>query len=175
MHQTLLTVPLFLLAFGAALSWPSVHRLLRNCSIEDISPEWLANFSVDAYRPMERLLHEEDFEFLSRQPGFDRALHSKLRRERLAIFRLYLFRMISDFNRLHFAGKTVLAHAGEDQSAVLHQLLWLRLRFALRVVQADVSCQLCRLGLSLSPATGLVAQLEELTSQLSATAPLLAL
>jgi len=58
--------------------------------MEEITPEWLENFSTSVYHPMEGLLADEDFRFLSRQPGFDLSLYRKLRRERLRIFRQYL-------------------------------------------------------------------------------------
>jgi hypothetical protein len=42
---------------------PVLARLLRQCHLADITPEWLESFSPVAYREMEILLAEEDFEF----------------------------------------------------------------------------------------------------------------
>src|SRR6202011_3573619 len=115
---------------GLAVVLPTLRRLLESTSADAITAEWLANFCAESYSPMENLLSGEDFDFLSRQPGFDLALYRKLRRERLQIFHMYLHRMIADFSRLHFAARVIVAHATEDQSGTLKRLLWLKLRFS---------------------------------------------
>jgi hypothetical protein len=159
---------LVLLAIGVAAVLPTLRRLLKPASVHDITPEWLANFSAESYLPMEKLLSGEDFEFLSRQPGFDLALYRKLRRERLEIFRMYLHRMIRDFGRLDFAARLIVANAAEDHSRVLAHLLWLKLRFSTTVVRAELAYHLCRFGLGTLPCRALIARLEEMTAQISA-------
>jgi hypothetical protein len=156
------------LAIGLVVVLPTLRRLLKSPSSDDISPEWLANFSTHAYQPMASLLSEEDFEFLSRQPGFDLALHKKLRRERLEIFRMYVHRMIRDFGRLHFAARLIIAHSTQDQSNLLIRLLWLRVRFSGTVMRAELAYYLCRLGIGTLPARALIARLEEMSAQISA-------
>jgi len=117
---------------------------------------------------MATLLSQEDFEFLSRQPGFDLALQRKLRRERLEIFRMYLHRMIIDFGRLHFAGRLLIAHSSEDHSGLFIRLVWLKVRFSTTVLRAEFACHLCRLGIGTLPARTLIARLEEMSAQIRA-------
>jgi hypothetical protein len=117
----------FIVAFIAGVA----IKLLRSAAPEPITPnEWAATFSVATYEPMQALLCEDDFAFLSRQPGFDLLLYKKLRRERLRIFRQYMNRLIADYNRLHAAARLLLASAPYDQSQMLGRLVRLRLSFS---------------------------------------------
>ncbi len=136
--------------------------------MEELPEDWLARFSPQTYRPMEGLLNDEDFAFLARQPGFDLSLYKKLRQERLQIFRQYLDRMIVDFNRLHLAARLVIAHSAEDHSELLTKLVLLKVRFSCSVVGAEFRYLLCRLGVRTLSARALIAQLEELSSQVHA-------
>ena len=81
MPVVLVLTPLLLIGLLGALAVPVLVKLLRQCPVHDITPEWLENLSIASYYPMEELLSDEDFAFLSRQPGFDLSLYRKLRRE----------------------------------------------------------------------------------------------
>lgn len=162
----------FLIPFAAAVLslmfvLPIVVKLYRRCPVEEITSEWLESFSPSSYYPMQGLLAEEDFSFLSRQPGFDLSLYKKLRRDRLLIFRQYLRRLIVDFNRLHAAARIVLAHGHEDQSHLVSQLVWLKIRFSLAVVQAEFSYVLCCIGFRSLAARAMILRLEEMNARLS--------
>ena len=146
---------------------PILVKLCRHCRIEDITPEWLDNFSPSMYYPMEDLLADEDFRFLSCQPGFDLSLYRKLRRERLYIFRQYLSRLILDFNRLHTAARLLVARGREDRSELLTQLLWLKLRFSVAVVRAQFSYLICCLGFRSLAVRAVILRLEEMNTQWS--------
>src|SRR5947209_2169473 len=98
--NALVLVPLIVAGLSIVLFAPVLYNLFRSYRVEDVSPEWLQNFSAQSYYPMQSLLAEDDFRFLSRQPGFDLSLYRKLRRERLHIFKQYLGCVISDFNKL---------------------------------------------------------------------------
>lgn len=145
---------------------PMLARLFKGCAAEDITPEWLASFSPSVYYPMHGLLANEDFQFLARQPGFDLSLYRKLRRERMLIFRQYLGRLVSDFNKLHAYALLVLSHGDTDQSTLVKRLAILRLRFTLSVVSAEFSYYLCVLGIGSLATRSVVARLEELSAQL---------
>jgi hypothetical protein len=160
--------PLLLLAVAAAFVAPILGKLYSTCRIEEVTPEWLENFSTAVYHPMEGLLADEDFTFLSRQPGFDLSLYRKLRRERLRIFRQYLTRLISDFNRLHLVTRVLIAQSSEDRSDLVSKLIWLKVRFSLALIRAEASYVLCRLGLSSLAVRALIVHLEEMHAQLSA-------
>jgi hypothetical protein len=119
---------------------------------------------------MQRLLSEEDFNFLSRQPGFDLSLYRKLRRDRLHIFRQYLNRLIGDFNRLHAVARVLLAGSQEDQSELALRLVWLKLRFSAAVLKTEANYLLCYLGYRSLPARSLISRLEEMNAHVSAIA-----
>lgn len=135
---------------------------------EQFSMEWLADFSAERYQPMEGLLDEEDFAFLSQQPGFDFALYKKLRRERLRIFRQYLSRLIADFNRLHAVARQMLAETPGEHSDVLVRLVKLKWNFTAAVFRAEGNYLLCCVGFRTLAVRALIAQLEEMTAQASA-------
>ena len=149
---------------------PILRRLFKKNSIEDVTPEWLESFSVDRYRPMAGLLAEEDFDFLSRQPGFDPSLYRKLRRERLSIFRQYFHRLIGDFNKLHVAARYLVARSPQDCSGVATQLIRLQWRFNLVVVQVQMRFLLCQVGLATVQVQSLIAALEGMNNQLAGLA-----
>ena len=146
---------------------PITGKLYRRCNAEDITAEWLEDFSPSSYYPMEGLLEEEDFRFLSRQPGFDLSLYRKLRRERLHIFKQYLNRLILDFNRLHTAAKILLAHGHEDRSDLVTRLIWLKVKFSGAVLHAEFSYALCHLGFRSLAVQAMILRLEEMSAQLN--------
>jgi hypothetical protein len=158
---------LLLVALLLALLVPVAARLLRRCPVHEITPEWLENFSVSSYYPMEGLLNDEDFKFLSREPGFDLSLYKKLRRERLRIFKQYLNRSILDFNRLHTAVRAMVPHLPDNGTDIVGRLIWLKFRFSCAVLQAQVSYWLCFLGIGSLAVRALISQLEEMSLQLS--------
>ena len=59
------------LAVGAVLIF-IFRRLIGGPKSLPVSVDWINDLSVARYRPMERLLSEEDYRFLASQPGFDK-------------------------------------------------------------------------------------------------------
>jgi hypothetical protein len=57
--------------------------------------DWFAGFSIDTYRPLQRLLSDYDFRLLQAQP----ALASRHRRKRYHLFREYLSELQADYSR----------------------------------------------------------------------------
>jgi hypothetical protein len=167
LNSALVLTPLLLLGLCSACILPVLFRLGKKCRIEDISPEWLENFSASSYYVMQRLLSEEDFAFISRQPGFDLSVYRKLRRDRLRIFQQYLHRMITDFNRLHTVARFALAQSNEDRSALLSKLIWLKIRFSAAVVRVQFCYLLYFLGFPSLDVRQLIARLDEMTSRLT--------
>lgn len=149
---------------------PVLKRLFDKTSIEDITPEWVESFSVERYRPMLGLLADEDFAFLSRQPGFDPSIYRKLRRERLAIFEQYLNRLILDFKKLHATARFLVGQSEQDHSDLAMTLLRLRWAFAVNALEVQIRFQLCKLGLGTVEAQILVAKLQQMSDQLTVVA-----
>jgi len=147
---------------------PILARLLRQCHLTEIAPEFLENFSPTTYLPMEVLLAEEDFDFLVRQPGFESSLSRKLRKDRIKIFRQYLNRLIDDFNRLHVCARYLLVKNTEDHSSLLFRLIWLRLRFSVTVLRVEASLLLSYFGFRPRVVGQMIARLDEMNVYLRA-------
>jgi hypothetical protein len=155
------------LGLGLCAIAPVLRRLYRKPLLDEITPEWLESFSLDRYRSMSSLLSDDDFEFLSRQPGFDLSLYKKLRRERLAIFRQYLDRLIVDFNRLHLTARSFVAQNPQDSSDAAAKLIRLQFDFSKAVLRTELSYKLCRLGICTVDVTVLLGPLQSLTEQVT--------
>jgi len=142
---------------------PVLIRLRRQSLPSELTVEWFENFHISTYTPMRGLLDQDDFQFLSRQPGFDPSLYRKLRRDRLRIFREYLNRLVVDYNRLHTLASFVVSQSSEDQSRLFAQLLSLRFQFWLSTMQVEFSYLLCRLGARSVSIGGILQQMEEIS------------
>ena len=124
----------------ASVSYLLLRRLTEpGVGQEDI--QRIEGFSVVAYGPMARLLLEEDVEFLRSQPGYEPGLERKLRKQRVKTFRAYLRSLGKDFNALHRAARTLVAHAPEDQPELAGQLFRQGLTFwaGMALVQLNVA------------------------------------
>jgi len=145
-QYALALAPVLILVPIIAFLVPVLIRLLRSSQPSELTTEWFESFHLSSYAPMKGLLAQDDFQFLSRQPGFDRSLHRKLRRDRLRIFREYLNRLIADYNRLDMLANFLVTQANEDQSELFARLLALRFNFRLATLRVEFSYALCCLG-----------------------------
>jgi hypothetical protein len=145
---------------------PVLKRLFRKTTLDDITPEWLESFSVERYRPMLSLLSNDDFDFLSSQPGFDASIYKKLRRERLAIFDEYFRRLISDFKKLHTTARYLVARESEDHSSEAMKLVELRFAFMTAVFAVHFRYLLCKAGVGTMEAQILFKRLQEMNDHL---------
>jgi hypothetical protein len=101
---------------------------------------WCRDFSAARYRPMERLFAEQDYEFLSSQPGFHPRLYRKLQAERRKVFRQYLRCLRRDFSRLSSAARFLMVHASEDRPDLASSLLKQRAVFTYAMLA--IQCRL---------------------------------
>jgi hypothetical protein len=166
-HSVLACTPVLVFIPLVAFIVPVLFRLLKPCQLSELTTEWFESFHISCYQPMQGLLSADDFQFLSRQPGFDPSLFRKLRRDRLRIFRQYLNRLIMDFNRLHTLARLIISQSPEDQSALFTQLLSLRLHFWISIVQVEFSYLLCRISSHSISVRGPIQRLEEMSRHLT--------
>jgi hypothetical protein len=124
-----------------------IGQLFRRPAARDCSLEWLDEFSLESYRPMERLLNEGDFEFLASQPGYHSGIARELRAERRKIFRVYLHSLIRDFNRLMRLAELMMVYSEQDRPDLARTIFGLRRQFYMNVVAIEI-----RLALSPLPA-----------------------
>ncbi len=142
-----------------------VVRLARQGHASDIDARWLANFSPSSYRPMERLLIEEDLEFLASQPGYTPALGRHLREERRRIFLAYLRNLTRDFERLHRAARVLLLSAPEDRPDYAAALVRQRVTFERALLVVRCRLMVSRVSGSAIDVSGLMDALESMNSQ----------
>jgi hypothetical protein len=168
--SVLVLAPVLLFGFTLVFFGRVAIKLLgRNAPGSIPGDDW-ATFSIDTYHPMQALFCDDDFAFLSSQPGFDFLLYKKLRRERLRIFRQYMNRLIADYNRLHGAARMLLATSSYDQSNMLGRLILLRLRFSGAVFHAELNYLLCCVGFRTLTVRAVLARVRELNEQVAALA-----
>ncbi|MEN6608409.1 MAG: hypothetical protein ABFD60_14280 [Bryobacteraceae bacterium] len=143
------------------------QRMFSRGRTPDLDLDWLSTFSIGKYRPMERLLSEEDYVFLASQEGFDPRISAKLRSERRKIFRGYLRSIRTDFNRLEAAVRLFMVESREDNSDLAKELLKRRLVFMRALFAVEVRLALHWLGLGSVDVRELVGCLEAMRGQLS--------
>lgn len=117
-------------------------KLFTRVDENESAAEWLNEFSIETYRPMERLFNEADYEFLAEQPGYHPGIAKKLRAERKKIFRAYLRQLVGDFHRLVHVANLMMVYSGEDRSDLAHQIFRLRVGFYWTVACTEASLSL---------------------------------
>jgi hypothetical protein len=150
---------------GAAFAW-FFWRLVSSARVRGVDPEWLKNFSVARYRPVERLLSEEDVEFLKSQPGYLPGMEKALRSGRRRIFRAYLRTLARDFNRLHLALRLALLESPIDRPDLATVLLQQKLTFFLALAAVHLRLGLHTLGIGTVDVRGLVSTVDRMQAEL---------
>ena len=143
-----------------------VWRMLSSTKVRGVDPDWLKNFSVSSYRPMERLLHEDDIVFLKAHPGYEPGLDQKLRAQRRRVFRLYLNDLGRDFNRLHYALRLMVLHGPKDNPELAKTLIKQKLVFFAALFAVRVRIEFYSLGMGGVDVSGLVSTLDAMRAEL---------
>ncbi len=154
---------LLVLSF-ALLMW----KLLSSIRVRGVDPDWLQKFSTDFYQPMERLLSEDDIEFLKAQPGYEPGMEKMLRAERRKVFRAYLRTLGQDFNRLHLALRLIVLYSPEDRPDLAGILLRQKALFLAGLLAAHARLALYGVGVDRVDVRGLVATLDTMRADVQA-------
>jgi hypothetical protein len=134
-----------------------------------------AEFSLDRYQPMGRLLGDEDLLFLKSQPGYRPEIGARWKRERRQIFRFYLNELKGDFRHLHAQARELVANSDADSAGLVETLMKQHLAF-LRVTTA-LECRLVlqRVGLGKADVAPLMELIDSMRADLAQrTSPLTA-
>ena len=121
-----------------------------------VTAEWIDELSTDRYRPMMRLLDGRDLEFLSSQPGFNRQMSARIRKQRCQIFRGYLRCLSIDFRRISAALKLIMLTSGIDRADLASTLLRYQLAFGCSMLSVQGRLFFYRWGLCTVDVAGLV-------------------
>jgi hypothetical protein len=165
--SALVIVGLLVLAgsFAAAVWW------FGSAGVRSLpEADWLRSFSVAKYRPMLRMLSEEDYRWLASQ-GLDKDSIRRLRAERRKIFSTYLTNLIRDFHRLHLAARMLLLASQEDQPELAARLVTVKVEFTRAILRVRFSLLLHDLGISQVDVTGLVGGIEAMHRDLRVLLP----
>ncbi|MGA3025862.1 MAG: hypothetical protein ABSF98_13925 [Bryobacteraceae bacterium] len=125
---------------------------------------WLDEFSLDKYRPLERLFDPADLEFVAAHPGYTASLGRKLASSRRVAARLFLDELTVDFDRLFRMGRELLASSREDRPDLASTLFQQWLAFHLRVASLRLRLRLAPLGLAPRRPAGLLEALGRMRS-----------
>lgn len=158
------TVVLLLLAFAVLF-----YRLASRVDAKACSPEWLDDFSLERFAPMDRLLDPRDFKFLESQPGYRPSMGTRLLRERRRVFTGYLRLLTVDFNRLMAIAKLMLVHSNEDRHAFAMALWRQQMTFYFAIYAVRCRIALSPLGWNID-VRGLVKSLQSLHQQIQQSA-----
>jgi len=153
-------IPLsIVLAFGVAVGLCLVmalaHLLTRDSKLQ-VDPEWAMQLSSEHYRPMLRLLSEDDIDFLRRQPGYQPSMSAKLRTQRCLILKSYLRSLDLDFRSLCVAIKALMVQSHQDRPDLARALYLYKVRFAVSIMSVRIRMMFYRLGVGTVDLAGLM-------------------
>lgn len=148
-----------------------VAKLFSSGDVREVDVEWLRGFTTEQYRPMERLLSQDDIEFLRSQPGYAPEVERAFRKERRIVFRAYLRLLARDFDRFHLALRTLLRDAAEDHPDLAKALVQQKAMFIAGLWLAQVRLSLHALGVGSVDVRGLVSALDTMHRQLRGLLP----
>ena len=148
---------LLLIVLGTAglLFWSKFRALSSVAASNSFS------LSTDRYRPMLRLLSENDLTYVARNAK----LHKALCAGRRKIFREYLRCLTRDYARLLAALRYVMVQSGTDRPDLARAIARNRILFAIAICRIEVHLALHASGLSTVDISNLVEALEVLRSQ----------
>ena len=142
-------------------------RMMRPAKV-NFAPEWVAEFSPARYRPMERLLSEDDFQFLAKKSGVDSCVIERLRAQRRSVFRAYLSQMSRDFSRLQAIGKLMVLYSPYDRPDLAEALLRQEFRFRRAWATMHVRLVLHSFGVGTVEVNHLIQPIQQLTGFIQA-------
>jgi hypothetical protein len=149
----------FLLTFGC-LTW----RVLSRASLPAArSSSGALAVSAERYRPMLRLLSDEDLDFVAA----NNALHRTLKSRRRKLFRSYLRCLTRDYSCLLAGIRSAMAGSAADRPDLARALAKNRALFALAVYKVEVRLALHSLGVGKVDISGLVEAFEGLRAQVT--------
>lgn len=155
-------------ALLTVVAWMLVRRRrAENLGVIANDTDDSLGFDVEHYRPMERLLAEEDFVFLKSQPGYHAEIGKRWKRERRRIFRLYLVELKRDFRRLHARARRLAADAGAGSDDLVWILMRQRVTFLCAIARLEARLALAGTGLGAVDAAPLIGMLDAMRADLT--------
>ena len=161
-------LPLFFISLAIVFL---VRKIATHKSSFEYDPQWLEDFSISKYRPMLRLLSEDDYEFLASQAGYQGKIASQLRSERRKVFRAYLRNLVRDFHRLQQVAKLMALCSSQDRPELTTALLKQRVTFSFAVFAVKVRLGLHTVGIGAVDVRNLIGTLDHLRLKVETMMP----
>jgi hypothetical protein len=158
------------LAVGAVLVF-LFRRLIAGPKSLPVSVDWINDLSAVRYRPMERLLSEEDYLFLAKQAGFDKKALRRIRSERRRVFRGYLACLSRDFSLVGAALRLMMMYSAQDRPDLAGILYKQQVLFAYGMLAVQWRLVLHTCGLGTVDVRGLVGAMEYMRLELRQMIP----
>jgi hypothetical protein len=121
-----------------------------------VTAEWIEELSIERYRPMLRLLNQEDLHFLQAQPDFTKQMASTFCIQRCQIFEGYLRDLDNDFKRVCMALKVLMVCSAHDRPDLASVLVRSQMTFAYGIIVVRFQMVLYRYGVGNVDVTALV-------------------
>ena len=155
------------------LVWALVELFRRFGSPQQfpVTVEWIDELSVERYRPMLRLLNQEDVHFLRTQPGFTKQMATKFRIQRCQLFQEYLRHLDNDFRRICSALKVLMVQSKQDRPDLASLLLRNQITFTYRMMMVQARLVCYRHGFGNVDVTGLVKLFDGMRLELRTLVP----
>lgn len=157
-------------AVGAVLVF-LFRRLIAGPKSLPVSVDWINDLSISRYRPMERLLSDEDFRFLASQPGFNKKMLRRMRSERRKIFRGYLANLNRDFSLVGAALRLMIMYSSQDRPDLAGILYKQQALFAIGMLGVQWRLALDACGLGTVDVSGMVRAMENMRLELRQMIP----
>ena len=157
---SLFTLALLLIAFAAL----GLQFFLKMRSLKAGNSKKVPVLAADRYRPMLRLLSDDDLAFVSRDVTIQKALRTSRRK----LFRSYLRCLTRDYGLLLAGVRDSMVRSGADRPDLARALATNRMLFALAICKVEFRLVLHAAGAGKVDISGLVEALEALRSQVSA-------
>jgi len=153
----LFTAALLLVAFGSFLFLFALKMRSLRATEAARSPL----LTADRYRPMLRLLSDDDLAFVASNAKLQKALRTRRR----DLFRGYLRCLTRDYAQLLGCVRAVMVHSGVDRPDLARALAKNRTLFAILICKVELRLALHATGIGTVDVSGLVGALETLRSQ----------
>ncbi len=156
----------------AGLLWGLSRMISRRRSTAALDSDETADFSLDRYQPMGRLMAEEDLLFLKSQPGYRAEMGVRWKRERRRLFRLYLAELKADFRRLHAQARQLVADSGANSAGLVEILMKQQGTFLMATTALEFRLALQRISIGKVDVKPLIEMIEAMRLDLAQrTAP----
>jgi hypothetical protein len=160
------------LLFLSAMAIFAAQFIFRMRMLRAAEPLPASKSIAGRYRPMVRLLSNEDFDFVAGNPSALKVLRAERRR----LFRNYLACLTKDYGRLLAGIRLVMVQSGADRPDLARALAKNRVLFALAICKVEYRLALHWAGIGQVDISGLVGAFDTLRDQVAAfsTVPSLA-